>query len=351
MSLYDINGKQIQPLSGSAVTSAFLQAVDDGKINLGEPVGATLSCTGMSDTWYTNAETAYNLMIAEMKNHGNTAIPFFIQTDQHGASNAPARWMNNKDGKVKNINLGDIMVDKFYLEHGEKYRKETKGIQNHITVYGNHDASMGYLMDGDFVNDYLLTHYFVNTTTAGKKMVNNRGFFVSYDDDFAVKYVVVSPYYMNEDGTRDGAEIRSDQMEWLLKELTVNDGYDIIILMHQLWTDTYIHRDGTVQNWQDAPLVLEDTWKVMKDRRNKRSGTITDSECVSHSYDFTDCESRILCSLHGHSHEELYLQEEGLTTYAANSGCTFGLINRDTNKVTFWQFSNSSVLEPLVLDI
>jgi hypothetical protein len=212
--------------------------------------------------------------------------------------------VNNKDGKVKNINLGDIMYDKFYLADGEKYRKETKCIQNHITVYGNHEASMGYLMDGDFVNDYLLTHYFVDTTTAGKKMVNNRGFFVSYDDDFAVKYVVVSPYYMNEDGTRDGVEIRSDQMEWLLKELSANDGYDIVILMHQLWTDTYIHRDGTVQNWQDAPPVLENTWKVLKDRRNKRSGTITDSEGVSHSYDFTDCES-ILVDIYNASNEIL----------------------------------------------
>jgi hypothetical protein len=94
----------------------------------------------------------------------------------------------------------------------------------------------------------------------------------------------------------------------------------------------------------------------MKDRRNKRSGTITDSEGVSHSYDFTSAKSRYLGSLHGHTHEELMLTEDNTTAYAANGyisnrACVFGIFDRNSNKLKVWEFSNGGVLDMLELDI
>lgn len=358
--LYSGNGEVISVSGGNAsvtdeqVKRAVIKAIAGGEVDLPTvATSGTLSHASLSDAWIANAETAYANMLAQMKLYGNDAIPFFILTDPHGGNNDPIRWVNNKDKRVKNINLGDIVVDAFSVAAGEAYRKSAMPVENQITVFGNHDANT---WNAEAVSEYALTYYFTDTTTAGKRMVNERNFFVSYDDDYNVKYVVVCPYYTNNDGTRGAAEVRTDQMEWLLKELTVDDGYDVVLLMHQLWTDTYIHRDGTMQNWSDAPVVLENMWTVLKDRKNHRSGTISDSSGVEHSYDFSNCKSDLLVSLHGHSHEELYLLEENTLTYAADwrgnaDSCTFGLIDRINNKVTFWVFGNTGCLDPLELPI
>ena len=336
------------------VKSAVMRGIASGDIVLPTTgTSGTLSHASLSDAWIANAETAYANMLAQMKLYGNDAIPFFIQTDLHGRSNDPARWLNNKDQRVKNLNLGDNVVDYFSESAGETYRNSALPVQNLITVFGNHEA---YTLSAEDATEYGLKYYYTDTTTAGKRMVNGRNFFVSYDDDYNVKYVAVCPYYTNSDGTRDGAKIRTDQMQWLLKELNADDGYDVVLLMHQLWTDTYIHRDGTVQSWQDAPVILEDMWSVLKDRRNKRSGTITDSSGVAHTYDFSSVKTKLLCSFHGHTHEELYLSEENTTSYAANwygddNACVFGVINRANNTLKIWEVKTSGVSDPLELSI
>lgn len=334
------------------VKQALVSAVLDGSIVVSTSTGGTLSHASLSDAWIANAETAYANVLAQMKLYANDAIPFFIQTDLHGRSNDPARWLNNKDQRVKNLNLGDNVVDYFSESAGETYRNSALPVQNLITVFGNHEP---YTLNAENATEYGLKYYYTDTTKT-KRMVNGRNFFVSYDDDYNVKYVAVCPYYTNNDGTREGVDIRTDQMEWLLQELSADDGYDVVLLMHQLWTDTYIHRDGTAQNWQDAPVVLNNMWTVLKDRKNKRSGTITDSSGVTHNYDFTDCKTKLLCSMHGHAHEELYLSEESMVSYAADwygrdNRCTFGLIDRVNNKVTFWVFDNNGCLDPLELPI
>ena len=336
------------------VKSAVMRGIASGDIVLPTTgTSGTLSHASLSDAWIANAETAYANVLAQMKLYANDAIPFFIQTDLHGRSNDPARWLNNKDQRVKNLNLGDNVVDYFSESAGETYRNSALPVQNLITVFGNHEA---YTLSAEDATEYGLKYYYTDTTTAGKRMVNGRNFFVSYDDDYNVKYVAVCPYYTNSDGTRDGAKIRTDQMQWLLKELNTDDGYDVVLLMHQLWTDTYIHRDGTVQSWQDAPVILEDMWSVLKDRRNKRSGTITDSSGVAHTYDFSSVKTKLLCSFHGHTHEELYLSEENTTSYAANwygddNACVFGVINRANNTLKIWEVKTSGVSDPLELSI
>ena len=327
----------------------------DGKGNqilIVEATGETELTFSLPSGWISNAESAYANVIAEMKLYANDAIPFFIQTDLHGGSNNPARWVHNLDGRIKNLNLGDNVVNYFSESAGAAYRDAAMPVQNLITVFGNHEACTS---KAEAATEYGLKYYYTDTTKT-KRMVNGRNFFVSYDDEYNVKYVAVCPYYTNNDGTREGVEIRTDQMNWLLKELTADDGYDIVLLMHQLWTDTYIHRDGSVQNWQDAPVILENMWPVLKDRRNKRSGTITDSSGVEHTYDFSSVKTNLLCSFHGHTHEELYLSEENTTSYAANwygddNACVFGVINRANNTLKIWEVKTSGVSDLLELNI
>lgn len=327
----------------------------DGKGNqilIVEATGETELTFSLPSGWIANAESAYANVLAQMKLYANDAIPFFIQTDLHGRSNSPARWVHNLDGRIKNLNLGDDVVDYFSDAAGAAYRDAAMPVQNLITVFGNHEA---HTSKAEAATEYGLKYYYTDTTKT-KRMVNGRNFFVSHDDDYNVKYVAVCPYYTNNDGTREGVEIRTDQMNWLLKELTADDGYDIVLLMHQLWTDTYIHRDGSVQNWHDAPTILKNMWSVLKDRRNKRSGTITDSSGVAHTYDFSSVKTKLLCSFHGHAHEELYLSEENTTSYAANwygddNACVFGVINRANNTLKIWEVKTSGVSDLLELNI
>lgn len=362
--LYTGNGEIISVSGGSAsvtdkqVKEVILKGIVSGEIELPATATSGTLTHSLADAWVANAEIAYANILVEMKQYGNDAIPFFIQTDLHGRNNDPARWLNNTDKRVKNINLGDNVIDHYGVWDGETYRKNALPVQNLITVFGNHDAwSYGDPPTEEYAaTGYNLKYYYTDTTTAGKRMDNGRNFFVSYDDDYNVKYVVVCPYYSESDGSRDGVEIRTDQMEWLLRELSADDGYDVVLLMHQLWTDTHINRDGTKQSWGDAPPVLVNMWNVLKDRKNKRSGTITDSSGVEHSYDFTNCKTKLLVSLHGHSHEELYLAEENMVAYSAdwygnNGSCTFGVANRVTDKVKFWVFGSNGCLDVLELSI
>lgn len=355
--LTDANGNPVRLVlgnpTGAQVKTAITKAIVSGEIELPSVSSSGTLSHSMSDDWVANAETAYASVLAEMKLYGNDAIPFFVQTDLHGRNNDPARWMHNKDGRIKNINLGDIVVDYFSDSAGDSYRKSATPIQNLITVYGNHDA---YTLSAENATEYGLTYYYSDTTTAGRRQPSRRGYFISYDNVYNVKYLVVCPYYMANDGTREAVGILTDQMSWLLRELSLDDGYDIVLLMHQLWTDTHYHRDGTFQDWADAPTVLENLWTVLKDRRNKRSGTITDSSGVEHSYDFTACTSRVLCSLHGHAHEELMLSEDGMTAYVAdwygdNNSCVFGIIDRANNKLKIWEVKTTGVSDLLELEI
>lgn len=356
--LTDANGNPVRMVfanpTADQVKSSIMKGIASGEIMLPTTgTSGTLSHASLSDEWKENAETAYTAMLEEMKLSGNDAIPFFIQTDLHGRSNDPARWLHNKDGRIKNINLGDNVVNYFSDSAGESYRKAALPIQNLITVYGNHEA---HTVDAENATEYGLNYYYTDTTTAGRRQPCRRGYFISYDNTYNVKYIVVCPYYMENDGTRDGAKVLEDQMTWLLHELSVDDGYDIVLLMHQLWTDTYYHRDGTLQDWADAPTVLENLWAVLKDRRNKRSGTIADSSGVEHSYDFSETKSRILCSLHGHAHEELMLTEESMTAYVADwygddDCCVFGIIDRVNSKLKIWEVKTAGVQDALELDI
>lgn len=332
--LYDGKGKQI--------------IIQEG-INI---INTELDYGGLSANWIANAETSYNAMMCELQKLSYSGVPFFVQTDLHGRSNAPARWLHNKNKFVKSINLGDIVTDYYNDGENEKYRNSALPVDNLITVFGNHEA---FLRGGAIPTSHGLNYYYTDTTK-GKRMVNQYGFFTHCDDEYNVKYLVISPYYMNEDGSRDGVEVRTDQMTWLLRELSVDDGYDVIVLMHQLFNDNHYNREGTTQTWADAPVILENLWAVMKDRRNKRSGTITDSNGQAHSYDFTNVKSRYLGSLHGHSHEELMYTEDNTTAYVCDwygnyNACCFGLFDRENSKLKIWWFNSETVNDVLELAV
>ena len=99
-------------------------------------------------------------------------------------------------------------------------------------------------------------------------------------------------------------------------------------------------------------------FSVLKDRKNKRSGVYIDDDEVSHNYNFSNTKSDLLCIINGHSHEELYLIEDGLTTYVCdwegftgNKSNTYILIDRDLKKMVIYKVGPTSLYERLDLNI
>lgn len=353
MSLYDINGKEVPAnVSQAAVQSAIISGIASGEIELPTATSSgTLGTAGLTDSWVANAETAYGAMLEKMKELGTSAIPFIAQADPHGQAALPARWMHNKDKRVKNIVLGDVVGDYFNIGQLQSFFNMFNPVANKISVLGNHE----FLTRGDEIaNYYDLAHYFPSDN---RRIYGEQGYFKVEDDEYNVKYLAAVPHYIDHEASGGlYTTIETEQMKWLLNELTANDGYDVVVLMHQLFEDKYYHRDGSLQEWKDAVPVVRAFWQVLKDRRNNRSGSITDGCGVVHNYDFSNCTNRLLCTLHGHSHEELMLTEDRLTSYVVDwltyyKSCVMGLIDRKNSKLYIWKFNSETMDDVLTLDI
>lgn len=307
--------------------------------------------------WESDRETiideAYHMLLNVCKKNPDI-IPIFVCTDSHRWSpQHPQRYVNNIDTdgmKIANINLGDDVT-----EHWDDLKFDTiynniRYIKNYIGVCGNHDK-----WDGTSTTEYFLRRIFTSKK-ARYIAKSKRCCYTVKDDLHNVKYIIFDPYYAPNSGV-PMVSVPTVVATWFIKELSKNDGYDIIFLNHQPLTDNNIHRDGTKQTWKmesyEEP-IFSALFNVLKNRKNKRKGTYTDTDGIAHQYDFSQCENDLLCLLHGHSHEELYYIEDGLTSYvcdwdgAESTGykSTFIAIDRSKEILTAWIAKGSENVEP-----
>lgn len=307
--------------------------------------------------WESDRETiideAYHMLLNVYKENPDI-IPIFVCTDSHRWSpQHPQRYVNNIDTdgmKIANINLGDDVT-----EHWDDLKFDTiynniRYIKNYIGVCGNHDK-----WDGTSTTEYFLRRIFTSKK-ARYIAKSKRCCYTVKDNLHNVKYIIFDPYYAPNSGV-PMVSVPTVVATWFIKELSKNDGYDIIFLNHQPLTDNNIHRDGTKQTWKmesyEEP-IFSALFNVLKDRKNKRKGTYTDTDGIAHQYDFSPCENDLLCLLHGHSHEELYYIEDGLTSYvcdwdgAESTGykSTFIAIDRSKETLTAWIAKGSENVEP-----
>ena len=337
-----------------AVIGAMASGVSVGSVKrmVKNMLGDYVYAIPLVGDWSGNANEAYKLMRDKKKELDDGAIAFFIQTDPHGRAVPTALWMQLRDRSVKNIALGDVTTDYFNEKELQAFRKIMDPVSNKISVFGNHDV---WTKSDEAANYETLEACF---PSSGKQSVDEYGYFSVVDDEAHVKYLVVSPYYINLETGSNGADVtvKTAQMKWLLDEMSAEDGYDMIVLMHQVYAGTYYTREGNAEEAKNLPVMLTDLWQLMADRKNKRSGTIVDGEGVSHAYDFSNMKTELLCSLHGHMHEELMRAEDGLTAYAADwlaedYTCTLGLIDRSGKRMYIWKFNKHEVLDMLELPI
>lgn len=289
-------------------------------------------------------------------------IPIVVSTDQHDRKNS---GIFNLIGKTFNMhdvsrvmNLGDT-ISEWYDDDATKPLLTNSGLQGwmdsicaipfskRLDVYGNHDTWYGnYSDEGNVIGTRYpssqahLYQYFRNIYA---RRTNNNGWFVTYDDQFNVKYVVVSGFEYRNNSV--ASRIGTKQMTWLIEELSRNDGYDVVIVSHvPLLFDPEI---------AISPMGLEinegyyrvsglDTDAFFSARKSRGSGTITDSDGVEHTYDFTNCENDVLCSLHGHTHEDAYLYlNDTLLSYTfdwfADNTFFMALIDRVNRCLNVWK--------------
>lgn len=283
-------------------------------------------------------------------------IPIFVCTDSHRWSpQHPQRFVNNIDTdgmKIANINLGDDVTECWEDLKFDTIYNNIRYIKNYIGVCGNHDK-----WGGTGTTEYFLRRIFTsqNAEYIGK---SKRCCYSVTDGKHNVKYIVFDPYYAPNSGV-PMVSIPTQVAKWVINELSKNDGYDIIFLNHQPLTDNNIHRDGTKQTWKmesyEEP-IFNALFNVLKDRKNKRKGTYTDTDGIDNQYDFSQCENDLLCLLHGHSHEELYYIEDGLTSYvcdwdgAESTGykSTFIAIDRSEETLIVLIAKGSENVEPVL---
>lgn len=362
MSIYNKNGNVIGggEITDESIKQAFINAIANGTINAGVVIGATLTYTGISNAWIENATAAYNLMLDAYKYKPSVAIPFFISTDQHGNGLQQHRWVNNidKDGlELININLGDTVQDVYGETTIQNLYGTIKQVKNYVGVVGNHECKHGA---DRFVELTLQKTY--GTTNLRREMNPDKSDCYLVEDGLHnVKWLVLEDYYINSDGTNYTHGFGEKTLDWIIDVLSRNDGMDVIILMHWPCYRTARYRShenesANADRWDGDTFLL---WDFFVARKNKSSGTYKDVNGTAHAYDFSQCKTDLLCTLHGHTHSEWMSTDYGLTAYAANryypggngGKCVFGLVDRADKKLRIWEFSANGLSDPLALDI
>lgn len=304
------------------------------------------------DSWKDNMLIQYSKLLEVMENKPTSVIPIFVSSDTHGNGVEQHRIIHNldKDGiEINNIFLGDntpyssVPIKDYNLE----MRERIKDCKNFIAVVGNHD----FVHSEKSENNYYNLNYCYLSTLRIRKCKSKDGSYVAYDDRRGVKFVVINNIAFT-------TEVQpmykfGDMVDWLIDELSANDGYDVVILKH--WMDYRVFESRTGVH----TLSPADNYAAFFDaRKNKTSGTFNDSTGGAHVYDFSNCKQDLLCVLHGHEHIELKYSEVGhVTTYCGhnfNSGnydCMFGAIDREDNVLRVYRWNTIEAFDEWVIPL
>ena len=343
MSIYDINGNVVSSNGSTSVAIEGTSFLSHGN----DVTGNTYS--GLSAEYIAKVQSNYNEMIAECLGDFNK-IPIIVHTDQHARPTASVfklcddmvDWFEIS----KIINLGDTCSGTFSVSQLSSYRNNAESylpLSKRLEVYGNHDVWDSDENQKYTVNQKRLSPYFYNVD-AGRQ--SNNGYFTVIDDYYKVKYLVISDYEYPETNYSI-RRITTAQADFIVDELSKNDGLDIVLVCHNpLDSDGVTSRDETYIAYSEK--FLSDTtahasfMDMIKARKQKASGTFTDSEGATHSYDFTNVSSELLISLHGHAHFEAYRTFEGSITefifdWFDENTFYFGYIDRENMKFKVWK--------------
>lgn len=348
MAIYDYQGNAISGAGGDVtdeqIRNAFLRAVIDGTIVVGTSIGDSLGIDthNFNETYM---QTAYNSLLTAYKEHPNS-IPFFIHTDQHGRGLEIQRYANNIDVdgmEYVNINCGDTVVDTYGSTVLEEAYQRVKYVKNYIGIVGNHEHKPSSTENPE---KYLIRKTF-GTTNLERRMITTDDVdcYIAYQPVHGVKFMCLD-LYTSYISTGSSPNTTSETTEWIIKELSRDDGYDIVLLMHEPTLLTYKTRTATEYSTRTQNANMVNLFNLFLARKNKTSGTYTAADSTSHDYDFSNASNELLCMLSGHWHQELYSDRDGFTVYVQDwaggnrYGGSFGLIDRESNLLRIFSFDN-----------
>ena len=319
-------------------------------LSTGETVD-TSAYSGLSADYVAMVQSNYDAMMAECLGDYNK-IPIIVHTDQHGRIGASNQVMKLIGDMVnwyevsKCINLGDTVPDRFDMTTLDNYLSATKDsipLSKRLDVYGNHDVwdsddSQKYTVDQKRLSPYFKNIY--------ARRHGNNGYFTVVDDYYNVKYLVISDLEY-PDTNYSTRRITTAQAKFIVSELSEDDGRDVVLVSHvPLDSDEVTSRDSTYLEYSEK--FLSDTtahnsfMTMIAARKNKTSGTFTDSEGISHTYDFSNVSGDLLMSLHGHAHFEAYRTFENSITefifdWFYGNTFYFAYIDRKEKKFKVWK--------------
>ena len=362
MSIYDKNGSALLSAynaSGSAIASAF------------DKNGNVVWGSGHIDPTPSNE---YEQVLLNAKNAwkaeyeaDSTIIPFVLHTDQHGALSgstwqgrfdflADAVEWNNVAGC---INLGDVTDYNLTNFQGMQTCLSPIPAAKKINLWGNHDT-----WDSSWTQDQTavpsqeiwnnLKTYFNNSAYNGYQFFpDTKCSQYMIDSQHGVKFVCAGGWdYDRTLGGYSHYVMDSDNVDSLIQMLSAVDNYDIIFLSHiqpmanntGMWIEIYDDGNSSASPITSAvqAIVNESDTKlnqIFLDRMNKSNGTVKDSYGNTHSYDFRNCTSDLICCLAGHEHAHRYASFSGLNVtvfdalYYDQQPFYFVNIDRTNNKM------------------
>jgi len=354
-SVYGANGISLQYAYDKNGNVVFTGSGEDEFIKTTVPY--TMNWLITSD-WLANAETQRNA-IKTIYEQSVDAIPFFLQTDGHGRYNEGNKGCHNLAEPVMryipNLQLGDYAS---YYSDGRSatnHITSSAGLSNYFPAMGNHEFMVGSDETAEEPDMAILVPAFTpSNAILGSETY---GYYKVYDDAYNVKWLIGQahmPDSNNSSGFVYGAT--SEQFQWFIDEMEANDGYDIIVLNHEPWPGTYYNWTNEAEYIYDRTTF--DLAPIMTDRKAKRSGTYIDTSGVTHNYDFANCSSDLLCSIHGHIHRILTMEKEeyGFPVVVGrdmtNAGdCLYGIIDRAGGKLYLYPFTRTVVGNVIELDL
>lgn len=364
MAIYDKTGTNINTvyaLSGGVLSHAYdINGNDllDGE----EPfVKTTLSYDTnwlITSAWLANATTQRNAVKA-LYQQSSDAIPFFIQTDGHGRFNEGNKGCHNLAEEVMryipNMQLGDYASYYYDGANPSDHARTSAGITNYLPAMGNHEFLNNNSEDAELADlPTLIASYTPSNGILGSQTY---GYYKVYDVKHNIKWLVGQPHIPDANNSSGFVtKMTSDQWQWFIDEMEEDDGYDVIVLNHEPFSGTY-YRVAT----EDTATYTGGNYNlspILEARKAKTSGTFTDPDGITHSYDFSDVSSDLLAVFHGHTHKVMYLKktQHGYPVFVGrdftNAGdCCYGLIDRANGKLYIYCFTNSEVSEPIILDL
>jgi hypothetical protein len=368
MSIYTINGTELLSAfdyQGNALSQAY--DVNGVQVfSAEEPEEPFVKTTLAYDTnwfinsaWLANAEIQRDAIKA-IYQQSEDAIPFFIQTDGHGRYNEGNKGCHNLAEPVMryipNIQLGDYAS---YYNDGANpanHARTSAGITNYLTVMGNHEFMRSSTSDPIADMTLMVPSY---TSPGGILGSQTEGYHKVLDDKYNVKWLIGQPH-IPDDSNSSGfvTKFTTDQWQWFIDELEADDGYDVIVLNHEPFGGTYYRvATGEYITYEGQGGKI-DLAPILSARKAKTAGTFTDPDGVTYNYDFTNCDSDMLCVMHGHIHKIEYMTKEGLgypgfigRDMTNDGDCAYGIIDRAGGKMYIYCFGKSYANEPIILDL